>query len=186
MNKLFEAAKEVADFMTLRRWKFCVIGGLAVQRWGEPRTTLDADMTVLAGFGDEERYAADLLAAFPSRVPDALPFALRNRILLLKTSNGKDVDIALGALPFEKTMIRRAVQQEFAPGLIMPCCTAEDLFVMKAFASRTKDWLDAESIVVRQSRLNSRYILRQLKTLCELKETPEIVARAKRVLAGKR
>jgi hypothetical protein len=39
MNALFEAAKEVADFMKARRWKFCVIGGLAVQRWGEPRLT---------------------------------------------------------------------------------------------------------------------------------------------------
>jgi hypothetical protein len=83
-------------------------------------------------------------------------------------------------------MIRRATQFEFAPGLIMPCCSAEDLFVMKAFASRGKDWHDAETIVTRQSRLNSRYIIKQLSALCDLKETPEIVERAKRVLAGNR
>ncbi len=46
MNALFAAAKEVCDFMKARRWKFCVIGGLAVQRWGELRTTLDADLTL--------------------------------------------------------------------------------------------------------------------------------------------
>jgi len=34
MNAIFAAAKEVCDFMKKRRWKFCVIGGLAVQRWG--------------------------------------------------------------------------------------------------------------------------------------------------------
>jgi len=50
MNALFIAAKEVADFMKARRWKFCVIGGLAVQRWGEPRLTQDADLTLLTGF----------------------------------------------------------------------------------------------------------------------------------------
>jgi hypothetical protein len=83
-------------------------------------------------------------------------------------------------------MIRRAVQQEFAPGLVLPCCTAEGLFVMKAFSSRTRDWPDAESIVVRQRRLNTGYILKHLGQLCELKETPEIVERAKRILAGKR
>jgi hypothetical protein len=30
MNALFVAAKEVAEFMRARGWKFCVIGGLAV------------------------------------------------------------------------------------------------------------------------------------------------------------
>ncbi len=51
MNALFEAAKEVCDFMKARHWEFCVIGGLAVQRWGELRTTLDADLTLFTGFG---------------------------------------------------------------------------------------------------------------------------------------
>ena len=81
---------------------------------------------------------------------------------------------------------RRAVHVEFCPGLTLPCCTAEDLFVMKAFASRPKDWLDAESIVTRQGSLNRRYILDHLCALCELKETPEIVERAQRLLARKR
>ncbi len=54
MNAIFTAAKEVCDFMKARRWKFCVIGGLAVQRWGEPRLTQDADLTLLTGFEHEE------------------------------------------------------------------------------------------------------------------------------------
>lgn len=183
MNALFVAAKDICDFMKTRRWKFCVIGGLAVQRWGEPRATLDADITLLTGFGDEERYAATLLAVFDSRIPNALSFAITKRVLLLRAPNGKDVDISFGALPFEAQMIRRAVRQEFAPGLVLPCCTPEDLFVMKAFSSRTRDWLDAESIVVRQKHLNRRHILKHLGALCELKETPEIVERARRLLA---
>ena len=59
MNALFQAVREVADFMDARGWKYCLIGGLAVQRWGEPRATLDADITLLADFGDEEKYAAN-------------------------------------------------------------------------------------------------------------------------------
>ena len=45
MNALFQAAQEVGGFMEAQGWKYCVIGGLAIQRWGEPRATLDADMT---------------------------------------------------------------------------------------------------------------------------------------------
>ena len=183
VNAIFEAAKEVAVFMQARHWRFCVIGGLAVQRWGEPRATLAADMTLLTRLGGEERYATPLLEAFRSRIPDALSFALARRVLLLKASNGKDVDICFGALPFEEEMIRRAIQFEFAPGLILPCCTAEDLFVMEAFASRSRDWLDAESVVTRQEHVDTDYLLQQLNTLRDLKEAPEIAERAQRILS---
>ena len=183
MNALFAAAKEVCDFMKKRRWKFCVIGGLAVQRWGEPRETLDVDLTLLSAFGEEERYVTALLDAFKSRIADGQQFALTRRVLLIKASNGKSIDISLGALQFEVSMMRRAMQIAFCPGLTLPCCTAEDLFVMKAFASRPKDWMDAEGIVVRQTELDKPYILKQLSALCELKEAPEILYRAKQLLA---
>jgi hypothetical protein len=57
---------------------------------------------------------------------------------------------------------------------------------MKAFATRPQDWLDARGIVVRQAKgLNKAYILRHLTVLCELKETPEIVEMARRILGRK-
>ncbi len=185
MNVLFEAAKEVSGFMAAREWSFCIIGGLAVQQWAEPRTTLDADMVLLTGWGEEERYVTALLERFESRIPGGHDFALTRRVLLLRASNGRDVDVMLGALPFETDMIRRAVQVEFVPGLVLPCCTAEDLFIMKAFAGRPRDWLDAESIVVRQTVLDEKYIVAHLSSLCELKESPETLERATRLLQEK-
>lgn len=185
MNALFETAKEVCEFMVARRWKFCVIDGLAVQRWGEPRTTLDANLTLLTGWGEEEGYVDAILDRFESRVPGGHEFALTRRVVLMRASNGKDVDISLAALPFEAGLIRRAVPVEFAPGLVLPWCTAEDLFVMKAFAARPRDWLDAESIVLRQTELDQGYVLRHLADLCELKEAPDILDRAKRLLREK-
>ena len=182
MNALFEAAEEVCSFMSARRWEFCIIGGLAVQQWGEPRTTLDADITLLADWGREEPYVAALLDRFESRITDAHEFALDRRVLLLRASNGSDVDVALGALPFESEMVRRAVRAEFAPEMVLPCCTAEDLFIMKAFAARPRDWLDAESVATRQAGLDRDYILRHLSELCALKEAPEALERAEALL----
>lgn len=182
MNALFEAAKEICEFMAAQRWEYCIIGGLAVQRWGEPRTTLDADITLLAGWGDEERYVTAILEHFESRISDGHAFGVMRRVLLISASNGKDVDISLGALPFEEKMLQRAVSVTFAPGLILPCCTAEDLFIMKAFAGRPRDWLDAESIAFRQAQLDTKYILDHLADLCEMKNAPDILDRAKRVL----
>ncbi len=181
MNALFAAAKEVCDFMQARRWKFCVIGGLAVQRWGELRTTLDADLTLFTGFGEEEKFVDALLGHFPARTPESRNLALVRRVLLIRASNGKDVDIALGCFPFEKQMIRRATPFEFANSVILPTCSAEDLFVMKVFAARGKDLHDAEMIAIRQ-QLDHNYILRHLRPLCELKEAPELVEQARRIL----
>lgn len=55
-NRLLAAAAEIQGFCTSAGWKFCFIGGVAVQHWGEPRLTRDADLTVFTGVGDETRY----------------------------------------------------------------------------------------------------------------------------------
>lgn len=47
MNGLFSAAELVQDLCEREGWEFCFIGGLAVQRWGEPRVTRDVDLTLL-------------------------------------------------------------------------------------------------------------------------------------------
>lgn len=182
MNGLFDAAKEVCDFFASRGWSYCIIGGLAVEQWGEPRVTLDVDLALLTDWGAEEHYVSAILARFEPRIADAHDFAMRRRVLLVRAANGKDVDISLSALPFEAEMVGRAKPREFAPGLILPCCSAEDLFILKAFAARARDWVDAESIVSRQTSLDKAYILMHLSGLAELKEEPELLERAKQLL----
>jgi hypothetical protein len=183
LNGLIEAAQEVCAFLAKHDWEYCVIDGLAVQQWGEPGTTLDADLTLLTGWGEEVSFATTILDRFESRVPGGLEFAVSRRVILIRATNGKDIDIAFGALPFEIGMVRQAVQIEFVPGITLPCCTAEDLIVMKAFASRVRDWLDVEGILIRQKKLDKRYIMDRLTELCELKDDPDILERVKRLLA---
>ena len=40
MIDLFETAVQLQPFCDRRGWRSCFIGGIAVQRWGEPRVTL--------------------------------------------------------------------------------------------------------------------------------------------------
>ena len=49
----FRAAVEALRALDDLDYHGCVIGGLAVQRWGQPRFTADTDLTVLAPFGTE-------------------------------------------------------------------------------------------------------------------------------------
>lgn len=115
-----------------------------------------------------------LLAGFKPRREGAREFALRHRVLLLWSSAGVGIDVALGALPFEERCVARASDWTIPPGVVLRTCIAEDLVVLKVFAGRPKDWLDLESILVRQRRTpNWRLILRELKPLLELRETPQ-------------
>ena len=117
MNDLFEAARLLQVFCDGQGWRSCFIGGLAVQRWGEPRVTLDVDLTVVAGFGGEDRIIDPLFAAYPPRIEDARSFARRHRVLLLRTPDGLGLGASLGALPLEEHLIDRATFFSFGPGL---------------------------------------------------------------------
>jgi hypothetical protein len=56
MNEVIHAAAELQAVCQSEGWQFCFIGGLALQRWGEPRETKDADLSLFAGFGKEEHF----------------------------------------------------------------------------------------------------------------------------------
>ena len=169
MNGLFEAGLEIQQFLQGRNWQFCIIGGLAVVRWGRPRATQDVDVSLLTGLGSEEQYVVPLLDAFPGRIPDAKRFALENRVVLASASNGVPLDITLAAFPYEQRVIGRASRFEFAPGVALVTASAEDLIVLKAFAGRDQDWADVVGIVVRQSTaIDWEYVINELAALCQL------------------
>ena len=116
MNTLFQAGARVQQLFERHHWRFCFIGGVANFRWGTPRLTNDRDLTLLTGFGGESAYVEALLSAFESRISDAADFALRNRVLLLRTSDGFGIDVALGAMPFEASTIDRSSNAELVIG----------------------------------------------------------------------
>ena len=182
MIDLFRAAIEIQQFLLERDWRFCIIGGLAVARWGEPRATQDVDISLLTGFGSERSYVEQILNQFSGRIPDAQHFALENRVLLVNASNGTPIDICLAGIPFEERLIERASPFTFAPEVSLITCSAEDLVVLKAFAGREQDWTAIEGIMSTQgNKLDWTYIYRQLSPLCELKEDQATLVHLKRL-----
>ena len=144
MNLVFQAADALQKFLQAQGWPFCFIGGLAVQHWGEPR------------------------------VPDFLEKAVWSRVVLLKDEHGVGLDVALGALPFEEQAIARARDVKFLDNWSLKICSAEDLLVMKSLAGRSRDWLDVETVLIRQgTKLDWSYVMRELSPLAELAEKPD-------------
>ena len=176
MTEVIRAAAELQAVCQAQGWQFCFIGGLALLRWGEPRETVDADLTLLTGFGGEEPFVRVLLEHFAPRIPDAAAFALERRVLLLQSGKGVGLDIALGALPYEELLVKRSSYFDYPPNISLCTCSAEDLVVLKSFAGRSQDWVDVERIIVRQTgKLDWGYIGEQLRPLAALKEEPQIL-----------
>jgi|ERR1051325_4429545 hypothetical protein len=178
LEQLLLAATRLEAFFRRQNWRFCFIGGVAIQRWSDPRFTQDIDLTLLTGFGREGEFVDNLLTELIPRAPGARDFALQRRVLLAQTKDGIEVDVALGAIPFEERAINRATLWQLRKDIALTTCSAEDLVVHKAFAGRDLDWGDIERILIRQhGKLNLGQIRSELKPLLELKGEMDALAK---------
>lgn len=172
---LIQAAIDVQGVLTAAGIRSCVIGGLAVQRWGEPRATQDVDLSVLAPVGDERRPLDLLLGSFVARRPDALAFAMNNRVLLIQAKNQVAVDVGLAGSAFEVEVMERSSPWVYGDVAIVTC-SAEDLVICKLVAGRPRDVSDIEGIVRRQGRrLDVERIRRYGALFADVKEEPELL-----------
>jgi hypothetical protein len=180
---MWRSALDLQLLLTDQGFQFCFIGGIAVQRWGEPRVTADLDLTLITGFGTEKPFVQYLLEKFSSRIEDAEQFAMHSRVLMLEDARGTAIDVSLGALPYEERVVARSsLWGTPQSGAIRTCC-AEDLMVLKAFADRPRDWEDIRTILIRQGKsINRSLVVEELTPLAELKEEPEILTRLEQLL----
>lgn len=181
---LFLAAQRLQQDWDREGIRFCFIGGIAVQHWGEPRMTNDLDATVAGEFGSERQLATRLLRGLHPRIEDAIEFAKVNRVLLMRDSRGVPIDASLAAMPYELGVIERSAQELVRPGISIRLCNASDLVIMKAFANRPRDWQDIRGILIRSgARLDRNRIRAELSILADLKEEPEIMAQIDQLLS---
>lgn len=173
---LAAAAHEVLGVLDRAGHPACLIGGMAVPRWGEPRATTDVDLSVLAPYGEEGAAMDTLLQHFVPRGPDPRGFALAHRVLLLRATNGVALDIALAAFPFELEALDAASSWELARDVTVRTCSAEHLIVYKLVAARSRDLTDVEGIVRRQAGSLDVDVIRRWGTVfAELKEDPDLL-----------
>ena len=82
-NRLLEAAQEIQQFCQSRNWRFCFIGGIAVQRWGEAR-----------GAPEHEALEQALERSPPILVPTIVLHGENDRDNFAHTSAGKEAYFA--------------------------------------------------------------------------------------------
>ena len=183
LSPLLSALRDLVAWSQKEHVRSVIIGGVAASLLGRPRLTRDIDAVVLL---DSKRWEKFLTVGqqfgFEPRIQDPLIFARKNRILLVNHKpTGIDVDISLGALPFEEEAIERAVSSEVA-GVNIPLPTPEDLIIMKAVAHRPIDMIDIQAVLDVHPDLDLHRIRRWVKEFSEVLEMPEILNDLERIL----
>ena len=117
-----ELVRLLRPLEAMMRWfdaagvRAAIIGGVAASLLGKPRLTKDIDAVVM----DAEAEALIESGApygFQPRIADAVDFARNTRMLLLRFTEGEiDIDLSLGALPFEYEVIDRSSMIEVSRG----------------------------------------------------------------------
>lgn len=178
MNSQIEAAIELHKFFVREGIRYAIIGGIGVQWWGEPRFTRDVDVTILVDGKKEKDVLKKILSYFSPRLPNALDFALKNRVCLVRTKKKIDIDISLGVQGYEEECMKRVVDCKIDKRNIVKICSAEDLIIHKAIAARPQDMSDIHGIIIRQGKkLETRYIRKWLREFSLLLENNEILKR---------
>lgn len=177
------ALQALTRWLDLEQVPYVLIGGVAVSLLAQPRATQDIDTVIWLA---AEQWAAFVRAGathgFVPRMSDALEFATRARVLLLRhQASGISIDVSCGALPFEHDMIARATLLQVAD-LKLKVPTPEDLVVTKIVAHRAKDIADIESILNVQPKLDLVYIRRWALEFAGALEMPELMESLDRLL----
>jgi hypothetical protein len=173
---LARAAHDILRFLAAHDVPACLIGGLAVQRWGEPRATQDVDLTLLAPFGEEAPPIDLVLSRYTPRDANARTFALEYRVLKVRSADGVPIDVSLAALPFELEVLQRASPWRLSPRIHLVVCSAEDLLIYKLVAARPRDLLDVDGIVrLRWRALDVARVRSRTREFATLLETPSLL-----------
>lgn len=183
---LVAALRDLVRWMAASEVPGIVIGGVAASILGRPRVTGDVDALVWLA---DDRWKTFLAAGarfdIHPRRTDVLAFARRSRVLLLRHEpSAIDLDVSLGALPFEQQSIARARTHRIG-NLRIPIVSPEDLIVMKAIAHRPRDLGDIEGVLAMHPDLDRARVRHWVKEFANALDAPELLDDLSRLLNAK-
>jgi predicted nucleotidyltransferase len=174
MTPLESAAAEITAVLNRLKLPYMLIGGMALAAWGEPRATLDVDITLWPA-GSLHDTVRNICHEVRSRAADPEAFAERTRVLPLVSRAGPRIDVLFAAFPFEKQMIDRAHTRTIDKTAVR-VATVEDLIVLKAVSKRVRDADDVARLVKRfRSSLDANYLQHQLAQLASALDRPDLL-----------
>ena len=117
------------------------------------------------------------------RIPDALEFAARSRVLLLRHAKSEiDLDVAFTGLQFERVAVEKSRVHKIA-GIALRLPRVEDLLVMKAVAHRPKDLEDIRVLLAAHPDTDVVAVRRWVREFATATSMPDMLNDLDKVLA---
>lgn len=152
MNRLQEILERAKNDLDEIGVPWCLVGGLAVSVWCEPRLTRDVDIAVAASTDREAETTIRELGERGYRLEslveqEATARMATARLGLEDESNGIVVDLLFASSGIEQEATREAVRLEVFEGTVVPVATRPYLIVMKLLARDDRNRpLDADDL----------------------------------------
>lgn len=184
---LLDAIGTATSWLEASEVQAAVVGGVAASIHGRPRVTKDVDLVALADLEDCQSLIEQAARfGITPRIPDGAAFARTTRVLLLRhESSGVELDVSLGALPFELDMVANA-QTLTIGGVGFRLARPEDIIIMKALALRPRDIADIASIAEANPDLDLDRVRSTVETFSAMLEEGDLLTELNRILAGVR
>jgi len=175
-ESLGAAVAAVSAWLRAARVPAIIVGGVAASLLGRPRLTRDVDALVDL---PEDDWALALTTAanfdIAPRIGDPLDFARRSRVLLLRHRASQiNIDIILGALPFEREAVAAGETRSLGD-IEIRLPRVEDLMVMKAIAHRPRDMIDLEALLEAHPNANLERVRGQVREFSVAATLPELL-----------
>jgi predicted nucleotidyltransferase len=157
---VFEALlKLLARELDRAQIPYMIIGGQAVQLYGEPRMTRDIDLTLGLDSEGLDRVLRVCGACGLKPLPAAPAEFVRETMVLpaLEERTGIRVDFIFSFTDYERQAIGRSRPVELG-GVGVRFATVEDVVIHKLVAGRPRDLEDVRSIVVKNPGLDRGYV----------------------------
>ena len=174
INLFEQSLRDITALLNNHKIEYMVIGGLANAKWGNPRATLDIDITLWVGDQKIKSLLSLLDKNFTILVEKPFEFISETRVLPVMTRKNQRIDLIFGSLPFERNAIDRAVNVQVGKTPVS-FCTAEDLILLKIISDRPKDIDDVRGILrFQKEKLDYDYLEPRIFELASLLENPDI------------
>lgn len=175
-QSLLAALADLVSWLDEAQVPSMVIGGVAASVLGRPRLTHDVDALAIL---PEPEWGRLMSAAaghgIVPRIEDALAFAGRSRVLLMRhVASRIDLDLTFGGLPFERDAVAKSDVHEIG-GVRVRLPRVEELIVMKAIAHRPKDIQDIEGLFAAHPNVDIEFARRWIREFSTAMGMPDIL-----------
>lgn len=147
-NTFEQAYFKLLDLIEELKLPYLVIGGLGTGVLGEPRFTLDIDISLKLSQKELSHFLKGAIEKGFTCNKEGIYRAVRTQGTFRLISGRIHIDIIVASTKFEASALRRGKKiRLFGRFACFP--SPEDLIIMKLIPGRGKDLIDAESIMIR-------------------------------------